>query len=137
MTIPNGKFAYYQYFSGGKRVTYDFEKRKYNTTTYEASNYLNKTGYYVNGKLNGKWEIYNQHGQLSEVCFYRDDKLSGVLREYDDEGKRVTDEGFMKDGYRDGNWSFYSPGGALLGTIRYDKGQRQGINSKLTSAFYL
>jgi len=132
MTTPHGKFTYYQYFSGGQRVTYDFEKRKYDTIKYEASNYISKSGYFVNGKRNGKWEVYNMHGKIYQICFYRDDKLSGLMREYDDDGKQILEEGFMKDDYRDGNWSFYTPKGALMGTIRYYKGEKQGINSKLT-----
>lgn len=133
MTIPHGKFTYYQYFNGGKLVKYDFEKRKYDTTSFGAANYVNKTGYFINGKRNGRWLVYNEYGTLSEVCFYRDDKLSGADRYYADDGKQTLEEGFMKDNLRNGDWSFYSPKGALMGTIRYYKGQRQGLKSRLNS----
>jgi len=133
MTIPHGKFTYYQYFNGGKRVKFDFERHRYDTTNVESTNYISKTGYFVNGKRNGRWQIYDQYGVLREVCFYRDDKLSGIDRYYADDGKRVLEEGFMKDDYRDGDWSYYSPKGALLGIINYYKGERQGIKSKLNS----
>ena len=133
MTIPHGKFIYYHYLNGGKHVKYDFERRKYDTIGVDAANYVDRTGYYINGKRNGKWQIYSAYGTLSEVCFYRDDKLSGFDRYYADDGKQVLEEGVMKDGLRDGDWSYYSPKGALLGTMRYYKGQRQGLSSKLNS----
>ena len=133
MSIPHGKFIYYQYYDARKLVNYDFDKRRYDTTNFDAGNIVSSTGYYVNGKRNGKWQIYNERGVLSELCFYRDDQLSGPFRYYAEDGKRILQEGFMKGGFKDGNWSFYSPKGALMGTIRYYKGEKQGINSKLDS----
>lgn len=133
MSVPHGKFTYYQYYNGGGRISYDFERRKYDTTIFKASNYVSKTGYYVNGKRNGKWQIYNENGTLYEICFYRDDVISGPDRYYADDGKQVLEEGFMKDNRKDGDWKYYSPKGTLLGTMNFYKGQRQGIRSKLNS----
>ncbi|ASU34474.1 hypothetical protein MuYL_2587 [Mucilaginibacter xinganensis] len=133
MTIPHGKFTYYRYSNGFKHVKYDFEKRKYDTTTFDAGNYVSKTGYFVNGKRTGKWLVYNGYGKLDEVCFYRDDELSGPARYYSDDGKQILEEGFLKGNLRDGDWNYYSPKGALIGTIRYYKGDRQGIKSRLNS----
>lgn len=133
MSIPHGKFTYYQYFNGGKRVKYDFERHRYDTISIDAVNYISKTGYFVNGKRNGRWQLYDEYGTLHEVCFYQDDRLSGFDRYYTDDGKHILEEGFLKDGLRDGVWNFFSPKGTLLGTIRYYKGQRQGLRSKLNS----
>lgn len=133
MSIPHGKFTYYQYYNGGARVKYDFEKRKYDTIKYGASNYVSKSGFYINGKRNGKWQVFNDNGKIYEVYFYKDDKAFGPARFYDDDGKQVLEEGNLKDDMKDGDWSFYSPKGALLGIMRYYKGERQGIRSHLNS----
>ncbi|MGN6397105.1 MAG: toxin-antitoxin system YwqK family antitoxin [Mucilaginibacter sp.] len=133
MLIPHGKFTYYQYHGDLASINYDFEKRRYDTVKYNASNYIAKIGYYVNGKRQGKWQVYNEYGKLYEIFFYQNDKVSGPARFYADDGKQILEEGNLKDDMKDGNWNFYSPKGALMGVIRYYKGQRQGIRSHLNS----
>ena len=43
-------------------------------------------GHYYNGLKSGEWKFYNKNGSLSQIEFFLDGKLDGVLVEYNNVG---------------------------------------------------
>jgi len=43
--------------------------------------------FYKNGKLEGKFKEWDENGQLKRDSFYLDDKLEGEYKEWDENGQ--------------------------------------------------
>lgn len=86
-----------------------------------------RRGYYFNGKLEGKIEMFSQKGVLIYEAHYRAGKLHGICRIYDVSSGKLKSEMNFKNGLQDGLMSVYDSGGRLWHTLEYKQGKRDGI----------
>jgi len=53
-------------------------------TEYFGNGSLKKSGYYVDGKMNGNWSYYNRHDHLETERYFFNDKPTGIWVSYDE-----------------------------------------------------
>lgn len=93
--------------------------------------YLNgtiaKQSFYLNGRLEGKVEIFSQKGVLIYEAHYRAGQLNGLCKIYDVASGRLKSEMNFKNGLQEGQMSVYDSSGKLWHRLEYKQGKRDGI----------
>jgi len=123
LSIPHGKFEYYKVFAGFTNTQYNYGKHKMDTLIMPRVNYVQYTGYYVNGKKSGKWEEYSTKGKLLNISTYKDDVLDGLYQIYDVNSGMLLSEGNMINNVREGEWSTLSYKGEKITSSFYKNGK--------------
>jgi len=67
---------------------------------------LRKSQNYKSGIKYGSWNYYNEIGNISKLETWNKDLLNGDYKEWDDEGKILT-EGIFRDGLKEKDWKKY------------------------------
>ena len=99
LTIPHGKFVFYNYVD-------DFNAE--NNENYKLKGkiiYMSQIGNFVNGLEQGRWLLFYPDGNVFTLQDFEAGKQNGQFFSYDKYGK-VLIEGNFKDGKRDGEWLF-------------------------------
>ncbi len=100
MTIPSGKFIYYE-----KRKIREELKVQLRTNT---NNFINCIGYFNNGLKTGLWTEYEKPHVKSFSYTYQNGKMNGLFQRFDSElNDYVLDEGYYIDGKKEGEWNRY------------------------------
>lgn len=85
--ILNGEVTTF-YESGELNEKYYMKNGNYHGTfeSFHVSGKEQTKGHYYNGLKNGEWKFYNKNGSLSQIEFFLDGKLDGILVEYNNVG---------------------------------------------------
>ena len=75
------------------------------------------------GKLDGPWTAY-KFGKVVETRNYKDDKLDGVTRTYDDRTFKLKQEVQYKNGVQDGYFRYYDEDGNVTLEYQYKNGEK-------------
>lgn len=100
LTIPNGKFLYY-------------EKKKIATQLIgvmhtDTNNFIAEVGFFLNGVKTGIWTEFEKRGMKKCSYTYKDDKLNGRYQKFSKyHNDYVIEDGNYVDGLRDGAWNHY------------------------------
>ena len=78
---------------------------------------------YRQGKLHGPWTTY-KFGKVVETRTYKDDKLEGTSRTYDDRTFKLKQEVEYKDGKQDGFFRYYDEDGNVTLEYEYKNGEK-------------
>lgn len=123
LSIPHGKFDYYKIYKGFTNTQYNYGKHKMDTIITSRVNYIQYTGYYFNGKKNGKWEERSTKGKLLNISTYKDDVLNGLYQVYDVNSGMLLAEGNMINNVREGEWNTLSYKGEKITSSFYKNGK--------------
>jgi hypothetical protein len=82
LTIPNGKFVYYH----KERLSKDFKKSS-PTLAIDTNNYVANAGYYLNGKREGVWHVYDKDGKVIVTDTYLAGKVINTVRSNPDSAR--------------------------------------------------
>lgn len=98
MTVPHGRFTYYFYSILKTNIDLRFvDSRSHNP------NYVQTTGYYLDGIKNGVWIKYSKKGEKLTLTTYSNGKKNGLYQDYDWKGILVGEGNYDND-VKDGNW---------------------------------
>lgn len=112
LSVPHGKFDFYS-------DIYEFNSAHLTSFNLKGlTRFLSQTGTFVDGKEEGRWQLFYPDGTLLNRQDFVKGKQHGEFVTYDKRG-RVQIQGNFVDGERDGKWIF--KGGAQ--EIIYDKGK--------------
>jgi TonB family protein len=95
LTIPNGKFVYYQTIIEQKKI----DEHHSSIDTIIG---IKQTGFYENGLKEGYWVSYFPNGQKQSIKPFANNQLNGLVEEYDDEGKIFSRSNYI-NGLREGD----------------------------------
>lgn len=97
---------------------------EYHTTSYPAS-----TTTYLHGKKDGLAMKISGSGNVQSIENYKDDKLEGPYRAYNNEGVGILEESYYSEGKKHGGYTKWYPNGKKQesGTYRYDKREGKSI----------
>ena len=76
-------------------------------------------GKVIKGKLEGKWTIWFENGQLSAGAYYKKGELNGLYESYYQNGQ-LSLRGYYKNGKMVGEWEMYKEDGTLDGVPDFD-----------------
>jgi hypothetical protein len=76
-------------------------------------------GFYQNGELEGKREVWYENGQISNLEFYRGGKFEGERKTWYDNGQLANHDSY-RDGEREGKHNSWNKNGSISG-ISYVK----------------
>lgn len=79
--------------------------------------------HYKNGKMDGQYTAY-KFGKLVEERYYKEDKLDGVSKTYDDHTFKLKQEVEYKNGLQDGFFRYYDEDGKLSLEYQYKNGEK-------------
>lgn len=88
---------------------------------YDASGKLIEEKGWLNGKADGKWNLYYEEGPLRMQAVFITGKLEGAVKSYGRDGK-LRVEGNYKNNLKEGIWAFYDVTGELLKKQVYHAG---------------
>lgn len=86
-------------------------------------NQVNLRIHYKNGKMDGQYTAY-KFGKLVEERYYKEDKLDGVSKTYDDHTFKLKQEVEYKNGLQDGFFRYYDEDGKLSLEYQYKNGEK-------------
>ncbi len=89
---------------------------------YNDDGRLERSGYYYNDSMAGRWAFYDSAGTLQEVCFYRQNKPNGIDSVYYPDGT-LQKTGILNQGIEQGPWEYYRENGSLKSRIIYADGK--------------
>ena len=78
---------------------------------------------YRQNKMHGSWTAY-KFGKVVETRLYKDDKLEGTARTYDDRTFKLKQEVEYKDGKQDGFFRYYDEEGNVTLEYQYKNGEK-------------
>lgn len=78
---------------------------------------------YKQGKLNGPWTSY-KFGKIIEERNYKNDKLDGIAKTYDERTFKLKQEVQYKDGVQDGFFRYYDEEGNITLEYEYKNGEK-------------
>jgi len=78
---------------------------------------------YKQNKMHGAWTAY-KFGKVVETRSYKDDKLEGTSRMYDDRTFKLKQEVEYKDGKQDGFFRYYDEDGNVTLEYEYKNGEK-------------
>ncbi len=111
LSIPHGTYYYYEI----SKAPNDQKPKRY----------LDKSGSFFKGKMQGVWTTYFADGSVKQVQTFRNDSLNGLHQIYAQNGKIVT-EGNYQNGLREGKW--IDKFGLNEVTYRNDKEVKRTVN---------
>lgn len=79
--------------------------------------------HYKNGMMDGQYTAY-KFGKLVEERYYKEDKLDGVSKTYDDHTFKLKQEVEYKNGLQDGFFRYYDEEGKLSLEYQYKNGEK-------------
>ncbi|HTK19743.1 MAG TPA: energy transducer TonB [Mucilaginibacter sp.] len=94
MTIAHGKFTYYR-----KDKAYNIDP----VSNQNTFNYIQLTGYFLNGARTGPWVEYSQGIKIS-VTNFKNDKMDGLYQQFDKATGKVIKEGYYVNNFKEGDW---------------------------------
>lgn len=119
LTIPSGRFQYYQYNPPYLQITYDYTTHKIDSVIIPAKNFLNMVGYFVDGERTGIWTTFDSSNKKTIAQTLEHGKLNGLYESYN-YGK-VSVSGNYVDDMREGEWYMLSGTGDTIQTDIYKK----------------
>jgi len=78
---------------------------------------------YHNGILHGPWVMY-KFGKKIEERYYKNGKLEGVVKVFDERTFKLKQEAEYKDGLQDGFFRYYDENGNVTLEYEYKKGEK-------------
>jgi antitoxin component YwqK of YwqJK toxin-antitoxin module len=108
LSIPNGKFFYYA----------KVRPNKY-PTIIDTNNFVQTSGYFVNGKREGVWVEYDPPHIRSSEYTYENGKLNGAFKKYYNDYSGQWAEGQMIDNKEEGEYKVYNADSLLIEEINY------------------
>lgn len=78
---------------------------------------------YKQGKMNGPWTSY-KFGKVVETRLYKNDKLDGTSKTFDDRTFKLKQEVEYKDGLQDGFFRYYDEDGNVTLEYEYKNGEK-------------
>jgi antitoxin component YwqK of YwqJK toxin-antitoxin module len=81
-----------------------------------------RTTYHA-GQLDGPWVQY-KFGKILETRVYRDGKLNGTVKTYDEKTYKVRQETEYKNGVQDGYYRYYDDNGNVSMEYQYKNGEK-------------
>jgi antitoxin component YwqK of YwqJK toxin-antitoxin module len=120
---PVGIVRLYLLDGGNLIATMPYLNGKINGVVNDYNNLgkVNEEETYVNGLLNGLTKEYYEPGKLESVTMYKDGKMNGERKEYYKSGK-LFKEAKYSDGKEDGVFKWYYENGTLMKATRYEDG---------------
>jgi antitoxin component YwqK of YwqJK toxin-antitoxin module len=97
LRIPHGKFIYYNKTARGPGFNFMGKLHV------DSTNYIQYSGYYINGVKTGTWLEYLPGGLKACLKTYKKNLLDGLFQKYNESG-RVVAEGYYVNNKREGNW---------------------------------
>lgn len=82
--------------------------------------------YDLDGKKQGYWEYYYNHGDLGSKGKYINDKMEGYWERYHYNGQLISKGSYVND-KKNGNWDYYNSDGSLLFSVGYVNGIKQDV----------
>ena len=119
LTIPNGKFKYYQYRPSRLEITYDYTLHKADSVIVPAKNSIRTVGYYFNGEKTGIWTTFDDFSKKITDEIFEHGKLNGLYQSYNSNTGKVFISGNYVDDMREGNWNMLSFEGDTMSTDVY------------------
>jgi antitoxin component YwqK of YwqJK toxin-antitoxin module len=91
---------------------------------------------FLNNVRQGEWTQFFTDGTMCLKSFYKNGKLEGKYEVWDEKGK-IEFSGQYKNDARDGNWVIYSPDGSLRYKIEYKEGITKDLQSEIDMSDYM
>jgi antitoxin component YwqK of YwqJK toxin-antitoxin module len=79
---------------------------------------LRRRGSYLKGQISGKWEFWDEKGNMTLEAYYGDDMLNGTYISKYRNGK-IREKGQYAANRRTGKWQYYNEAGQLLPSGQY------------------
>jgi antitoxin component YwqK of YwqJK toxin-antitoxin module len=92
-----------------------------------GSDHTKDVGKLVNGKREGQWKIYDEHGVLREINYYKNGKLNGPQITFDSAGNVFTRANRFEDKFVDSFKLFYANGQIKTENWFDSVGRSQGV----------
>ncbi len=89
---------------------------------FTADDLPERSGYYYNDSMSGRWVFYDSLGRKKEVSHYRYNKLNGRDTVYFPDGGVQSYGSYIMD-IEEGPWYFYFPNGQLKHKVIYVEGR--------------
>ena len=106
LTIPYGKFVYYQQVLEQSKVD---DHHSTVDTTFKVK----ETGFFINGLKEGIWMDYYPNGAIKAYVSYENNVLNGVYELYDDNGKLYSRGNYIK-GLKEGDWNVFQTDSSVM-----------------------
>ncbi|QNR86314.1 hypothetical protein H9N25_07900 [Pedobacter riviphilus] len=119
LTIPSGRFKYYEYNPPHLLITYNYTTHKADTVIVPAKNSLKMVGYFVDGEKTGIWTTFNNSNEKIITQTFEHGKLNGLYESYS--GGKISISGNYVDDMREGGWYILSGKGDTMQTDIYKK----------------
>jgi antitoxin component YwqK of YwqJK toxin-antitoxin module len=85
-------------------------------TAWYKNGQLRRKGSYSNGRISGKWEFWDIHGNKTVEAHYENDALNGTYILLYSNGK-IREKGQFADNRRTGQWFYYNENGQPVKAI--------------------
>lgn len=109
LTIPNGKFIYYQ-----KNKLPEYKKGQTLTADIDTFNFSKLRGYFINGKREGVWREYSSDHKVVGEYTFKNDKLDGPFRNFNEGWLQYRAEGTMVNNEMEGRFLVYTKDSLLV-----------------------
>jgi len=123
LSIPNGKFIYYQKNHLVKSRPNTIIKY---TQKVDTNNFKSLVGYFINGKRAGSWTQYFSDGRIDVQYTFEDDKMNGPFKSFVYGDVFYRSEGTMVDDLQEGKFFLYSRDSLLIAESNYFHGRDTG-----------
>jgi antitoxin component YwqK of YwqJK toxin-antitoxin module len=131
LTVPNGKFIYYYKARFPAKKDLQAQKQQeINIKGIDTNNYVQMTGYFLNGKREGVWVTFSSRGVIGQRSTYENDKMNGPFSIYTGGELGYRSEGSMVDNIMEGKYYVYNADSLLLVESDYlhDKEVKQTVH---------
>jgi antitoxin component YwqK of YwqJK toxin-antitoxin module len=116
LTIPEGKFVYYQTIIEQKRID---DHHSSIDTVFRAK----QTGVFINGQKEGIWISYFTNGQKQFIRTFENNELNGLSEEYLDNGMLFSRSNYIK-GLREGDSYIFRADSSVFSYSRFWHGSQ-------------
>jgi antitoxin component YwqK of YwqJK toxin-antitoxin module len=114
LSIPNGKFIYYQ-----KNQIQKKGGRIISNPRADTLNHVEMTGYIINGKRQGRWVQYASNGRIKAAYTFENDKANGPFINIYGGSSQYRAEGTMVDDMVEGKFLVYNVDSLLVEESNY------------------
>ena len=128
--VIHGPWRTYDFMSGSL-ATETFYKNgaKYGPLTEYHNNQMTSRRYYVDGKLNGRLELWYSNGQRCELSRYKNDKLHGISQIWKPDGQLIK-RCHYRDGMKHGLEEQWNDDGILIIQTHYENDLQEGYDRR-------
>ena len=111
----------------GYRQEYNerYGKKEGEFKSWDQNGQLTLQCYYKEWKLEGEFKLWYENGQLSLQCYYKDGKMEGEYKSWWEENGQLWRQCYYKDGKKEGEYKQWYENGQLRSQMYYSGSQNK------------